>query len=290
MGPAHPHLPIAASRLDAALLPGVPMTMTPPVEPEPLLLRTDLEGVATLTLNRPSQFNALSVELLTELQGALDAIAQDAAVRVVVIAGAGKAFCAGHDLKQMRATPAKDDQRRLFAQCGKVMMSLVQLPQPVIARVHGIAAAAGCQLVATCDLAVAADAARFAVSGINVGLFCATPSVALARNMGRKQAMEMLLTGEFIEAAEAQRRGLVNRVVPADQLDAEMKRLTDSICGKSAAAIAMGKQAFYRQLEQGLEGAYQLATETMASNMMCADAAEGIDAFMQKRKPEWKGR
>ena len=290
MGPSHPDLPTDASRLEEAFLPGVAMTMDSPAEHEPILLRTDLEGVATLTLNRPSQFNALSVELLAELQDALDALARDAAVRVVVIAGAGKAFCAGHDLKQMRATPAKDDQRRLFAKCGKVMMALVQLPQPVIARVHGVAAAAGCQLVATCDLAVAAEAARFAVSGINVGLFCATPSVALARNMGRKQAMEMLLTGEFIDATEAQRRGLVNRVVPSDQLDAKLKRLTDSICGKSAAAIAMGKQVFYRQLEQGLEGAYELATESMACNMMCADAAEGIDAFMQKRKPQWQGR
>jgi enoyl-CoA hydratase/carnithine racemase len=180
--------------------------------------------------------------------------------------------------------------QELFAQCGKVMMTIVRMPQPVIARVHGIAAAAGCQLVAMCDLAVAAEVARFAVSGINVGLFCATPSVALGRNMGRKQAMEMLLTGDFIDAAEAQRRGLVNRVVPLEQLDAEVKKLTDSICGKSAAAVSMGKQMFYRQLELGLDAAYQLATETMACNMMCADAGEGIDAFMQKRQPEWKGR
>ena len=266
------------------------MHTTPLTENEAVLLRHDADGVATLTLNRPGQFNALSTELLTGLQEALDAIAQDASVRVVVLAGAGKAFCAGHDLKQMRANHDKDYMRRLFAQCGQVMLSLVQLPQPVIARIHGIAAAAGCQLVATCDLAVAADVARFAVSGINVGLFCATPSVALARNMGRKQAMEMLLTGDFIDAAEAQRRGLVNRVVPPDQLDAEIRRLTDSICGKSAAAITIGKQVFYRQLELGLDGAYQLTAETMACNMMCADAAEGIDAFMQKRKPTWTGR
>jgi enoyl-CoA hydratase/carnithine racemase len=266
------------------------MNVLTQTEPELILLRSDAGGVATLTLNRPGQFNSLSTEVLAELQNALDAIAQDASVRVVVLAGAGKAFCAGHDLKQMRANHAKDYMQELFTQCGKVMMTIVQMPQPVIARVHGTATAAGCQLVAMCDLAVAAEAARFAVSGINVGLFCATPSVALGRNMGRKQAMEMLLTGDFIDAAEAQRRGLVNRVVPLEQLDAEVKKLTDSICGKSAAAVAMGKQMFYRQLELGLDAAYQLATETMACNMMCADAGEGIDAFMQKRQPEWKGR
>lgn len=266
------------------------MTVVSETPSEPILLRSDDGAVATLTLNRPSQFNALSTEMLCELQGALDAIAEDTSVRVVVMAGAGKAFCAGHDLKQMRGNHDKDYMRRLFAQCGRVMMTMTEMPQPVIARIHGIAAAAGCQLVATCDLAVAADAARFAVSGINVGLFCATPSVALGRNMGRKQAMEMLLTGDFIDAAEAQRRGLVNRVVPPDQLDAEVKKLADSICGKSAVAVSMGKQMFYRQLEMGLEGAYQLATETMACNMMCADAGEGIDAFMQKRKPEWQDR
>ena len=266
------------------------MSVLPQTEPDLILLRSDAGGVATLTLNRPSQFNALSTEVLTELQAALAAIAQDASVRVVVIAGAGKAFCAGHDLKQMRANHAKAYMQALFAQCGQVMMTIVQMPQPVIARVHGTATAAGCQLVAMCDLAVAAESARFAVSGINVGLFCATPSVALGRNLGRKQAMEMLLTGDFIDAAEAQRRGLVNRVVPLEQLDAEVKKLTDSICGKSAAAVAMGKQMFYRQLELGLDAAYQLATETMACNMMCADAGEGIDAFMEKRKPEWQGR
>ena len=255
----------------------------------PILLREDWEGVATLTLNRPPQFNSLSEEMLGELQGALNAIARDASVRAVVIAGAGKAFCAGHDLKQMRANHDKAYMQKLFRQCGKVMMTITEMPQPVIARIHGIATAAGCQLVAMCDLAVAAEAAKFAVSGINVGLFCATPSVALGRAMGRKEAMEMLLTGDFIDAAEAQRRGLINRVVPLEQLDAEVKKLTDSICAKSAVAVAMGKQMFYKQLEMGLDGAYQLASETMACNMMADDAAEGIDAFMQKRKPEWKG-
>ncbi|MCX7170727.1 MAG: enoyl-CoA hydratase [Proteobacteria bacterium] len=261
-----------------------------PEASQPILLRHDEAGVATLTLNRPGQFNSLSEELLTELQAALDAIAADAQVRVVVVAGAGKAFCSGHDLKQMRANPSKEYMQKLFRQCGQVMQSIGAIPQPVIARVHGIATAAGCQLVAACDLAVAADVARFAVSGINVGLFCSTPAVALARNMGRKQAMEMLLTGDFIDAPEAQRRGLVNRVVALDQLDAEVRKLSDSICAKSAVAIGMGKQLYYKQLEMGLEGAYQLAAETMACNMMAADAGEGIDAFMQKRKPEWQGR
>ena len=255
----------------------------------PILLRDDRDGVTTLTLNRPAQFNSLSEEMLSDLQAALDAVANDASVRAVVIAGAGKAFCAGHDLKQMRANHSKAYMQKLFRQCGKVMMTISEMPQPVIARIHGIATAAGCQLVAMCDLAVAAEGARFAVSGINVGLFCATPSVALGRAMGRKQAMEMLLTGDFIDAAEAQRRGLINRVVPPEQLDAEVKKLTDSICAKSAVAVGMGKQMFYKQLEMGLDGAYQLASETMACNMMAGDAAEGIDAFMQKRKPEWKG-
>ena len=258
---------------------------------EPLVLRNDrADGLTTLTLNRPNAFNSLSKDLLSALQAELDAIAASDTVRVVVIAGAGKAFCSGHDLKEMRANHSKEYMQALFRQCGELMLSITRLPQPVIARIHGIATAAGCQLVAMCDLAVAAEGARFAVSGINVGLFCATPSVALGRAMGRKEAMEMLLTGDFIDAAEAQRRGLVNRVVPLDQLDAEVGKLTASICAKSPVAVAMGKRMFYRQLEMGLEGAYQLASETMACNMMADDAAEGIDAFMQKRKPEWKGR
>ena len=264
--------------------------MNAPETLAPLLRREDREGVVTLTLNRPAQFNSLSEELLGELQVALEAVAADTAVRAVVIAGAGKAFCAGHDLKQMRANHDKAYMQKLFKQCGRMMMKITEMPQPVIARVHGIATAAGCQLVAMCDLAVAAEEAKFAVSGINLGLFCSTPSVALGRAMGRKQAMEMLLTGEFIDAAEAQRRGLINRVVAAEQLDAEIRKLTDSICAKSAVAVGMGKQLFYRQLEMGLEGAYQLASETMACNMMAEDAGAGIDAFMEKRKPEWKHR
>jgi enoyl-CoA hydratase/carnithine racemase len=257
---------------------------------EPLLLQANADGVVTLTLNRPAQFNALSAALLAELQTALEKAGADSTARVVVIAGAGKAFCAGHDLKEMRANHDKAYMQALFRQCGKVMTTIAGLPQPVIARVHGIATAAGCQLVAACDLAVAADVARFAVSGINVGLFCSTPAVALSRNMGRKQALEMLLTGEFIDAMDAQRRGLVNRVVPVDALDAEVNRLALSICGKSALALRLGKELFYRQLETGVAAAYQLATETMACNMMSEDAAGGIDAFMEKRTPEWRGR
>ncbi len=266
------------------------MSAVPSPADEPMLLRSDAEGIATLTLNRPAQFNALSMAMLESLIAEFDAIAGDRDVRAVVLAGAGKAFCAGHDLKEMRGNHTLEFQQALFRLCSKFMMRLVELPQPVIARVHGIATAAGCQLVSMCDLAVAADVSRFAVSGINVGLFCSTPSVGLARNMGRKQAFEMLVTGDFIDAAEAQRRGLVNRVVPLEELDAEVARLAASICAKSPAAIAMGKQMFYRQLEMGLDAAYQLAGETMACNMMSEDAAEGIDAFIAKRKPQWTGR
>ncbi|MHB8668224.1 MAG: enoyl-CoA hydratase [Burkholderiales bacterium] len=263
---------------------------TQAVAAEPLLLRQDDGGVVTLTLNRPTQFNSLSQALMRELQTELDRIAADERVRVVIMAGAGKAFCAGHDLKEMRSDASKAFQQQLFRQCSELMLALVRMPQPVIARVHGIATAAGCQLVSMCDLAVASDNARFAVSGVNLGLFCSTPSVGLSRNLGRKQALEMLLTGEFIDAQAALARGLVNRVVPLEQLDAEIRKLVDSILAKTPVAIKLGKQAFYRQLEMGLEGAYELASEVMACNMMAEDAQEGIDAFVAKRKPQWKGR
>jgi enoyl-CoA hydratase/carnithine racemase len=250
---------------------------------EPYLLARRDGGVLHLQLNRPRQFNALSEEMLAALQQALDDAAADAQVRVVVLAAAGKAFCAGHDLKQMRARPDEAYYRDLFARCTRVMLRIQQMPQPVIARVQGIATAAGCQLVAMCDLAVAASDARFAVSGINVGLFCSTPSVALARNLGRKQAFEMLVTGEFIDAETALARGLVNRVVAPEALDDAVRQLTDAIVAKSAEAIGMGKGLFYRQLEMGIEAAYQLAGQTMACNMMTGDATEGIDAFVEKR-------
>lgn len=254
----------------------------------PYVLRHDAAGVRTLTLNRADSYNVLSEQMLEALQTELKAIAQDSSVRVVVLAAAGKAFCAGHDLKQMQATPELAYYQDLFKLCSKVMLALQQLPQPVIARVQGLATAAGCQLVAMCDLAVAADRARFAVSGVNVGLFCATPAVALTRNIGRKQAMEMLLTGDFIDASTALQRGLVNRVVAADALDAEIASLCASILAKPALAIAMGKQTFYKQLEMGMQAAYQLAGQSMACNMMDDSAQEGVQAFMDKRAPSWR--
>lgn len=244
-------------------------------------------AVAHLTLNRPEQYNALSQGMLDALQAALDGVAADGSVRVVVLAAAGKAFCAGHDLREMRAQPSIEYYQRLFAQCAKLMTSIQRMPQPVIARVHGLATAAGCQLVAACDLAVAASSARFAVSGVNLGLFCATPAVALSRNLSRKHAFEMLVTGEFIDAEAACERGLVNRVVPSEALDDEIARITASIASKPAVAIAMGKELFYRQLEMGVEAAYQLAGQTMACNMMDAAALEGTQAFLDKRAPNW---
>lgn len=255
---------------------------------EPYVLESrDAAGVATLTLNRPQQFNALSTGMMEALQRALDAIAQDARVRVVVIAAAGKAFCAGHDLKEMKDRPSLPAYQALFAQAARLMVALQKLPQPVIARVHGVATAAGCQLVAACDLAVAADGARFGVSGINVGLFCTTPGVALARNVGRKAAFEMLVTGELIDAATARERGLVNRVVAVDALDQEIARLAGAIVSKPAVAIAMGKETFYRQVECGTEAAYQMAGQTMACNLIDPAAQEGLEAFLAKRKPDW---
>ena len=247
----------------------------------------DARGAVTLTLNRPQAFNALSVAMLDALQAALDGVAADVDARVVVIAAAGKAFCAGHDLKEMRAEPSLAYYERLFAQCARMMLTIQRLPVPVIARVQGIATAAGCQLVAMCDLAVAVREARFAVSGVNLGLFCSTPSVALSRNLGRKAAFEMLVTGDFISAAQALEKGLINRVVDADALDAEVERLVASITAKPAAAIAAGKALFYRQLETGIQAAYDDAGRTMACNMMDDAALEGVQAFIDKRAPAW---
>ena len=255
-----------------------------------LVLRHDAGGVTQLTLNRPQQYNALSASLLIEFQAAIDAIARDNAVRVVVIAGAGKAFCAGHDLKELRTRDDPGFAKEMFERCSRLMVSLTRLPQPVIARVHGFAFAAGCQLVAQCDLAVASENAQFATSGVKFGLFCNTPGVALARNVTRKQAMEMLLTGEPIDAPTAHSRGLVNRVVVPEQLDQEVAKLTRSILDKTPVAVAAGKRAFYQQIEAGLDDAYELATEAMVCNMMSEDAQEGIDAFTQKRTPQWKNK
>ncbi len=254
----------------------------------PLVLRnTDARGVVTLTLNRPQAFNALSEAMLSALQGELDAVAGDARARVVVLAAAGRAFCAGHDLKEMRAEPSLAYYQRLFAQCSAMMLAIQRLPLPVVARVQGIATAAGCQLVAMCDLAVAASDARFAVSGVNLGLFCSTPSVALSRNLSRKAAFEMLVTGEFIGAEEARAKGLVNRVAPPEQLDAEVERLVAAIVDKPRVAIAAGKGLFYRQLETGIGAAYDDAGQTMACNMMEDAALEGVQAFIDKRPPAW---
>ena len=255
-----------------------------------VLTSIDARGVATITLNRPQAFNSLSEAMLDALQTELDRLAQDESVRVVVIAAAGKAFCAGHDLKEMRAEPSQAYYERLFAQCGRMMMSLQQLPVPVIARVQGIATAAGCQLVAMCDLAVAAREAKFAVSGVNLGLFCSTPSVALSRNLSRKAAFEMLVTGDFISADAALAKGLVNRVVEADALDAEVQALAGAIVAKPRVAIAMGKALFYRQLETGIENAYKDAGQTMACNMMDASALDGVQAFIDKRAQSGVGR
>ncbi len=248
----------------------------------------DARGVVTLTMNRPANFNALSEEMLAALQAAVDRVAIDDGARAVVLAAAGKAFCPGHNLKEMIASPSLAYYQQLFAQCSRLMLSLLKLPVPVIARVHGIATAAGCQLVAQCDLAVASTEARFAVSGVNLGLFCSTPSVPLLRNIAPKRAMEMLVTGDFISAQQAMERGLINRAVAPEQLDAEVQALVHSILDKPRAAIAMGKELFYRQREMGIEAAYQLANQTMAVNMMDGCAQEGVTAFTEKRKPAWK--
>jgi enoyl-CoA hydratase/carnithine racemase len=248
----------------------------------------DARGVATLTLNRPAQFNALDAGLLEALERELVSIGDDPRVRVVVVAGAGRAFCPGHDLKQMLANCNEPFIGSLFRRCCDVMLALQRIPQPVIAKVHGIATAAGCQLVAACDLAVASADARFATSGINFGLFCATPGVAVARNVPRKRAFEMLFTGEFIDAATAAEWGLVNRVVPAAELDAATAALADAIVAKPAAVVALGKRFFYRQLEERIDAAYALAADTITSNMLGPDAREGVGAFVEKRPPRWR--
>jgi enoyl-CoA hydratase/carnithine racemase len=254
-----------------------------------ILLRTDHEGVATLTLNRPQQRNALSRDLMAALQGELDAIRDDRSVKAVVIAAAGPAFCAGHDLKEVRENEGEAFFKALFKQCSALMMTINQLPQIVIAKVHAMATAAGCQLVAACDLAVAADTAKFATPGVNIGLFCSTPMVAISRNVGRKKMMEMLVTGEPLDAATAEAAGLLNKVVPAEELDASVEALAAKITSKSPLTLTIGKEAFYRQLEQPMGDAYAYASAVMTRNMLARDAQEGIDAFIQKRAPVWTG-
>ena len=260
---------------------------------EPLVIReknNDSSGVVTLILNRPKQFNALSVELLSAIQTELDSIAQDSNIQIVIIAANGKAFCAGHNLKEMRENTDEAFHRALFQQCSRVMLTINDMPQVVIAKVQGIATAAGCQLVAACDLAVASDNAKFATSGINVGLFCSTPAVAISRNLSRKQAFEMLITGEFIDAHTALQYGLINRVVPVDQLDQALQSLINAITAKSSVAVRTGKNMFYKQLDMPLADAYEYASEVMTCNMMAEDVSEGIDAFIEKRHAVWKGR
>jgi enoyl-CoA hydratase/carnithine racemase len=253
----------------------------------PLLRQDDERGVTTLTLNRPNAFNALSEELLTALQHEIDDLSKSTKVRVVIIQAAGKAFCAGHDLREMRAEPSLAYYQKLFTQCGQMMLSLQKLQVPVIAKVQGIATAAGCQLVAQCDLAVASIDTKFAVSGVNLGLFCATPSVALSRNLSRKAAFEMLVTGDFISAQEAMTKGLINRVAEPDELDSAVETLVAKILTKPPVALSMGKELFYMQLEAGIAQAYEFAAQTMACNMMDASALEGVQAFIEKRKPNW---
>lgn len=254
---------------------------------QPLILRADAGGIATLTLNRPAQFNAINGAMLHEMQAALDAIADDPSVRVVVIAGAGRAFCPGHDLKEMLANSNEAFIGDLFRRCCNVMLTIQRLPQPVIAKIHGIATAAGCQIVAACDLAVAADDARFATSGVNFGLFCATPGVPVSRTISRKRAFEMLMTGEFIDAPTALDWGLINRVTSIEGLDAETIALAQAMMDKPGAVIAAGKKFFYQQLERTLEDAYVLASEVITRNMLGEDAQEGVGAFVEKRKPRW---
>jgi enoyl-CoA hydratase/carnithine racemase len=255
-----------------------------------VLVEERAEGVLRLTLNRPEARNALSIGLMTTLLDALGRVAKDPAIRVIVIAGAGPAFCAGHDLRELRADRKRETYEHVFALCSELMLTIVRLPKPVIAEVHGVATAGGCQLVATCDLAIAAEEARFATPGVNIGLFCSTPMVALSRAVGRKPAMEMLLTGELIDAATARSLGLVNRVVPRVELREAVDGLARQIAGKSAFTVKIGKEAFYRQAELDLASAYRYAAEVMTTNMLAEDAGEGIDAFLAKRAPVWHDR
>ncbi len=260
-----------------------------PVHPDPVLLRHDTDGVCVLTLNRPAARNALSRALMADLQAELDATARDERIKVLVIEAAGPAFCAGHDLREIRAHPGREAYAELFAACSRLMLSIVRHPRPVIAKVAGVATAAGCQLVATCDLAVASHDARFATPGVNIGLFCSTPMVALSRAVGRKQAMEMLLTGDLIDADTARAFGLINRVVEAGALDRTVTGLARAIAAKSPLTLRIGKEAFYRQLELPIDDAYAYASEVMTKNMLTRDAGEGIDSFLAKRAPAWTG-
>ncbi|MDF1846411.1 MAG: enoyl-CoA hydratase [Parvibaculaceae bacterium] len=262
---------------------------------EEVLLRDDCDGVTTLTLNRPKQRNSLSEALMAALTAEMTAIAEDPAVRVIVLAANGPVFCAGHDLKELTVARQREDRGRAYYQdimkrCSTMMLSILQNPKPVIAKVHGTATAAGCQLVATCDLAIAADDAHFATPGVNIGLFCSTPMVALSRNVSRKHAMEMLLSGDMVDAAHAAEIGLINRAMPADALDTEVSDLATKIASKSSMTVSIGKRAFYDQLELGVSDAYAYTSDVMVKNMLTHDAEEGVNAFIEKRAPTWKDR
>jgi enoyl-CoA hydratase/carnithine racemase len=258
-------------------------------ENDSYILRHDQNGVCTLTLNRPKAYNALSIGCMEALTAELDSLKNDSSVKVVILAGSGKGFCAGHDLKEMRATPTREFYEKTFKTCSKLMLTIIRLPKPVIARVHGIATAAGCQLVATCDLGIADENTRFATPGVNIGLFCSTPMVALSRAVVKKHALEMLLTGDMIPAERAYQFGLINKVVPPDQLESAARELAEKIASKSPVSLKIGKEAFYKQLELGLESAYDYCGRVMTENMLTTDAAEGISALMEKRPPVWCG-
>ena len=255
---------------------------------EPLLFRQDVGSISILTLNRPNQYNPLSKDMLSALQLNFEKLAQDESIRVVVLTAKGRAFCAGHDLKEIRTRDSYTFAQELFEQCSRMMTTITSLPQPVIASVQGIATAAGCQLVANCDLAIASTTAKFAVSGINLGLFCSTPSVALSRNISRKNALEMLLTGDFIDARTAEQKGLINKAVEPSQLEATTMEMAQRIAEKPREVLALGKRLFYEQINQGVESAYEIASERMACNLGFPSAIEGINAFLEKRKPDWK--
>lgn len=254
-----------------------------------LVLRTDTDGISHLQLNRPKSYNALSIDCMNMLREKTESISNDSSIKAVIISGAGRGFCAGHDMKEMRANPERKFYKLTFDTCVEMMMSIINCPKPVIAKVHGIATAAGCQLVSTCDLAVADENSKFATPGVNIGLFCSTPMVAVSRNVSRKHAMEMLLTGDFISAERAYEIGLINRFVPEGELDKAAMDLALKISSKSPLTLKIGKEAFYNQLDRDIYGAYEYCSRVMVDNMMARDAEEGIDAFLEKREPVWKG-
>ncbi|MFA9408472.1 MAG: enoyl-CoA hydratase [Candidatus Dadabacteria bacterium] len=257
---------------------------------EALIIRNDAEGISNIILNRPNAYNSLTIESMELIIEELSDISEDSSIKVIILSGAGKGFCAGHDMKDLRANPEKSFYEKTFKTSSNMMMSIINCPKPVIAKVHGIATAAGCQLVSTCDLAVADENARFATPGVNIGLFCTTPMVGLSRNVTRKHAMEMLLTGDFISAQRAYEIGLVNRVVPEAELDSATLELANKIAAKSPLTLKIGKEAFYKQLDKDMSGAYEYCSRVMVENMMARDAEEGIDAFLEKRTPVWQGK